>query len=199
MAGKFFEPQTPLMQGGDFYYPQTTAGQVILPDGRRLGSSEKLNLTASDVNALSVDTSNGIQGEAALSNADMLGNIPADGYATKDMIPEGMLSLDPDDVATQGEQSTINATLFSGMTYEQVKQDLINEIQQSNEMQQNFVNSMLPVGALYFSYTGDDPNLRWNFTKWERINDAYIHTSTINSSNVLVMNQVPALIWRRTA
>ena len=183
MAGKFFEPQTPLMQGGDFYYPQTTAGQVILHDGRRLGSAEKLNLTASDVNALSVDTSNGIQGEAALTNSDMLGGIAADNYATKDMISEGMLSLDPDDVASQGEMIGINATLFSGMTYEQVKQD--------------FVNDMFPVGALYFSYTGDDPNLRWNFTEWERIDNAYIHTTTINENSFLVMNQVPALIWHR--
>lgn len=83
MAGKFYEPQTPLMQGGDFYYPQTTAGQVILPDGRRLGSAEKLNLTASDVNALSIDTSNGIQGEAAGINADTLGGIDAANYLRK--------------------------------------------------------------------------------------------------------------------
>lgn len=185
MAGKFYEPQTPLMQGGDFYYPQTTAGQVILPDGRRLGSAEKLNLTASDINALSVDTSDGIQGEAALSNADMLGGVNAEEYATKDMIPEGVLSLDPDDIMNPGSEITVNAGLLAGMTYEQIKQDMTNIIR--------------PVGDLYFSYTGDDPNLRWTWQTWERIQDAYIHTSVLSADGAtLTMNQVPALVWRRT-
>lgn len=48
MARQYIEPQVPLIQGENFYYPLTTAKQVILPDGRRLGG-EKLNLTPSDI------------------------------------------------------------------------------------------------------------------------------------------------------
>ena len=185
MSDLYVNAQKPIKQEGTYYYPPTTAKQVILPDGRRLGSTEKLNLTADDVGALSVDTSNGIQGEAALSNADMLGGIAADQYATIDMINTDALSLDPDDVANAGDEVEINAGLFAGMTYEQVKQDLINAIR--------------PIGDLYFSYTGDDPNLRWTWQKWERIENAYIHTSVLSADGTtLAMNQVPALVWRRT-
>lgn len=185
MADTFVNAQKPIKQEGVYYYPPTTAKQVILPDGRRLGSAEKLNLVAEDVGALSIDTSNGIQGEAAPANADMLGGINAEEYATKDMIPEGVLSLDPDDVMNPGSEITVNAGLLAGMTYEQIKQDMINAVR--------------PVGDLYFSYTGDDPNLRWTWQTWERVQDAYIHTSVLSTDGTtLTMNQVPALVWRRT-
>lgn len=184
MSDLYVNAQKPIKQEGTYYYPPTTAKQVILPDGRRLGSTEKLNLTADDVGALSIDTSNGIQGEAALSNADMLGGIAADQYATIDMINEDALTLDPDDVINEGNEVEVNAGLFAGMTFEQVKAELIDSIR--------------PVGDLYFSYTGDDPNLRWTWQKWERIQDAYIHTSILSDDgSTLTMDQVPALVWRR--
>ena len=49
MAGKFFEPQTPLMQGGDFYYPQTTAKQIILSDGSRLEKNGEIIVNKSNI------------------------------------------------------------------------------------------------------------------------------------------------------
>lgn len=83
MAGNYIEPQVPIMQNGDFYYPLTTAKQTILPDGRRLGGEDGLNITADDVNALSVDLTDVEQGVAAGINADTLDGKVASEYMTQ--------------------------------------------------------------------------------------------------------------------
>ena len=80
MAGNYHEPQVPIMQNGDFYYPLTTAKQVILPDNRRLGGENGINLNADDVNALSIDTTDAEAGTANLINADSLGGVAASRY-----------------------------------------------------------------------------------------------------------------------
>lgn len=73
MAGNYIESSTPIMQNGDFYYPLTTAKQVILPDGRRLADDDGLNIAANDVNALSIDITDAEQSTANPINADTLG------------------------------------------------------------------------------------------------------------------------------
>ena len=68
MAGQYIEPQVPLIQGENFYYPLTTAKQVILPDGRRLGG-EKLNLTPSDIGVTAtVEELNAINNKADINH-----------------------------------------------------------------------------------------------------------------------------------
>ena len=78
--------QTPLEYKGEQFYPLTTYDQVIMPDGSRWdGSSSSLD---GDENVVTVDLTNIDQGIAAQINADLLGGVAAENYATKDDVAQ---------------------------------------------------------------------------------------------------------------
>ena len=78
----------------------TTAKQTILPDGRRLVGENGLNITANDVNALSIDLSNADRGAATGINADTLGGIAAGDYVLKtDTIENAVNSVNAETAA----------------------------------------------------------------------------------------------------
>lgn len=74
----YLKPQSPLkhVESGDYFYPLTTEDQIIVDADTRL----------SDINFLSVDKNDIIEGEPALVNADTLGGVLASNYATNDSV-----------------------------------------------------------------------------------------------------------------
>ena len=81
----YIKPQTPLQhKDGDYFYPLTTIDQVIMEDGiTRLNGAD----------LVSVNTDGAPEGETVKVNADTLGGISADKYATVDDL-NGKLSTD---------------------------------------------------------------------------------------------------------
>ena len=81
----YLKPQTPLQhKDGDYFYPLTTIDQVIMEDGiTRLNGAD----------LVSVNTDGAPEGETVKVNADTLGGISADKYATVDDL-NGKLSTD---------------------------------------------------------------------------------------------------------
>ena len=69
---EFLKPQSPLYHKAEdaYFYPLTTADQVVLDDGSRLGG----------INLLSVDKNDANEGEPNLVNADTLGGYSAEHY-----------------------------------------------------------------------------------------------------------------------
>ena len=146
MAGKYIESQIPIMQNGDFYYPLTTAKQTILPDGRRLGGEDGLNITADDVNALSVDLTDVEQGTATGINADTLGGKAASDYV---LLDDGA-QIDLEGAEYAGGTVLSNADLLAGMTYRQI------------------MDSVYPVGRVIMTFESEDPNVLYSWQTWER-------------------------------
>ena len=65
----YLKPQSPLQhKSGDYFYPLTTADQVVMDDGSRLNT----------LNYISIDNEDIIEGEANPVNADTLGGYSAE-------------------------------------------------------------------------------------------------------------------------
>jgi hypothetical protein len=68
----YLKPQSPLRhKSGDYFYPLTTADQVVMDDGSRLNT----------LNYISINNENAIEGEVNPVNADTLGGHSASDFA----------------------------------------------------------------------------------------------------------------------
>lgn len=85
----YLKPQSPIKNGQDHIYPLTTYDQIIMPDGSRWNGE---SVGGSNKEWLDVNLEGATEGELALTNADMLGNVPAAEYALKtDTAPDSVL------------------------------------------------------------------------------------------------------------
>lgn len=85
----YIKPLSPLKLGEDHIYPLTTYDQIILPDGSRWNGE---SVGGSEGEWLDVNLEGAAEGELALTNADMLGGVPANEYALKTDIGSATVS-----------------------------------------------------------------------------------------------------------
>lgn len=151
----FLKPQNPIKKGEDFIYPLTTEDQVMALDGSRISTKYiKVDLNTED------DTQNDIQ----LKDADTLGGIPANQYASKNTVEANYHYFN-----NFKEQAINDIDLLEETTVKKVDMESYALKTEIDEIKK----SLLQIGSYYTTSTNTNPASVLGFGTWSLVDKQF--------------------------